>query len=143
MAFDVLIKCKFYGIKIYTIEIRVQIKKMYHSNFHNKIICFDIFNQLEYITSKAFVTHWVHPFTREPLKNVPSKSELEIYSLLFSLFFFFFFCFCPPPSSFFFMTPTNVLLCHPHCVWTPRRRWHCHLTWRFGGDLPSHFSSHC
>ena len=36
------------------------------SNFHTKLIIFDIFNQLKHIPSKALVAQWVHPLSLVP-----------------------------------------------------------------------------
>ena len=35
---------------------------MYHSNFHTKIIIFNIIDKFKHIPSKALVSQWVHPF---------------------------------------------------------------------------------
>ena len=36
---------------------------MYRSNFHTKMIIFNIFNQLKHIPSKALVAQWEHPLS--------------------------------------------------------------------------------
>ena len=39
---------------------------MYHSNFHTKMITFNILNQLDHIPLKALVAQWVHPLNLTP-----------------------------------------------------------------------------
>ena len=43
---------------------------MYHSNFHTKIILFNIFNQLKHIPLKALVAEWIHPFIKNYGENI-------------------------------------------------------------------------
>ena len=51
---------------------------MYHTNFHNKMIVFDIFNQLKHIPS---VAQWDHPFTgRNDDGHWGRASGMKVYS---------------------------------------------------------------